>query len=258
MNRIGIFDSGVGGLTLAREIKNLHPDQSIVYIGDTARVPWGIRSPKIIESFSLQLLGFLLKKQVDMIVVACHTASSVAIPALQRATQLKVTGVIEPSAKGAVEKSKSTIGIIGTPTTIRSQAWPIAINLVDQTKKVVSSAAPLLVPIVEEGLENHEVAKIMVSEYTKPLINQKIDTLVLACTHYPLLYDIFKNVLGESVTFVNPGESTARSLEIDDSQGNGDDEFYFTDLSDRVKNKLEHFYGREIKGKVEGVDIESL
>ncbi|MDO8503163.1 MAG: glutamate racemase [bacterium] len=256
--RIGVFDSGLGGLTVAREIKNLHANQSIVYIGDTARVPWGIRSPKIIESFSLQLLSFLLKKQVDMIVVACHTASSVAIPALQKATQLKVTGVIEPSAKDAVEKSKSTIGIIGTPTTIKSQAWPTAINLVDPIKKVVSNAAPLLVPIVEEGLENHEVAKIMVSEYAKPLIEQNIDTLVLACTHYPLLYNVFKGVLGESVTLVNPGESTARSLEIDDLQGNGEDEFYFTDLSDRVKAKLEHFYGREIKGKVEGVEIESL
>ncbi|MBI4157735.1 glutamate racemase [Candidatus Woesebacteria bacterium] len=256
--RIGIFDSGLGGLTVAREIKNLHANQSIVYIGDTARVPWGIRSPKIIESFSLQLLSFLLKKQVDMIVVACHTASCVAIPALERTTQLKVTGVIEPSAKDAVEKSKSTIGIIGTPTTIRSQAWPTAINLVDPTKKVVSNAAPLLVPIVEEGLENHEVAKIMVSEYTKPLIEQNIDTLVLACTHYPLLYNIFEGVLGESVIFINPGESTARSLEIDDLEGNGEDEFYFTDLSDRVKANLEHFYGREIKGKVEGVEIESL
>lgn len=256
--RIGVFDSGLGGLTVAREIKTLHPNHSIIYIGDTARVPWGVRSPKIIESFSLQLLNFLLKKNVDMVVVACHTASCVAIPALKSATNLKVTGVIEASAKDAVEQSKNVIGIIGTPTTIKSQAWPNAISQIDQGKKVVSSTAPLLVPIVEEGLENHEIAEIMVREYTKPLTSESIDTLVLACTHYPLLQDIFKKVLGENITLVNPGVSVAKSLGINDSEEEVSDEFYFTDLSDRVKSRLEYFYGRQVIGKVEGVDIDSL
>lgn len=260
--RIGVFDSGLGGLTVAREIKKRYPRNIIIYIGDTERIPWGVRSPRVIKKFSLELASFLEKKKVDLVVVACHTASSVAIPTLKRHMTLPVYGVIEPSAKKVARVTRGRVGILGTPATVRSGSWEKAIKKRNAAIITFALAAPLLVPIVEEGLENHEVARNMVQEYTKPLIRKKIDTLVLACTHYPLLVDVFRSVVGGKVKLVNPGVETAKRLVVgnsdSDSSREGGDEFYFTDLNDRVRARLEPFYGRKITGNVKEVDVENL
>lgn len=256
--RIGVFDSGLGGLTVAREIKKRYPGHSIVYIGDTQRIPWGVRSPRVIKKFSLELLGFLKRKKVSLVVVACHTASSVAIPTLKRNTKLPVWGVIEPAADAAAKLSRRRVGILGTPATVKSGAWERAIKKRNRSLKTYARSAPLLVPIVEEGLEGHEIARSMVEEYAKPLLAEKIDTLVLACTHYPLLLSTFRKIMPRSVKLINPGEEFAKSLELEPGllTREGRDEFFFTDLSERVEKRLEYFYGRKINGKVREVKLE--
>ena len=256
--RIGIFDSGLGGLTVAREIKKRYPEVSIVYIGDTARVPWGVRSPKVIKSFSLQLLKFLEKKSVSAIVVACHTASSVAIPFLKKHTKLPIYGVIEPAIESVVALKAQKVGILATPATIKSGSWEKAIKSRNSSVRVFSNKAPLLVPIVEEGLEGHNVASLMVLEYLRPLLTKKIATLILACTHYPLLNSVFQKQLPDSIKIINPGKELAKRLKLEVSSGEPKDEFYFTDLSDRVKSRLSSFYRFDIKGKVKEVGIEKL
>lgn len=259
MLKIGIFDSGLGGLTVARAIKDKYPSVSIVYIGDTARVPWGIRSEKVIKNFSLQLLKFLEKKSVSAIVVACHTASAVAIPFLKKYTKLAIYGVIEPAAEAVVSLKAHRVGILATPATIKSGSWERAIKSRNEAIQVFSNKAPLLVPIVEEGLERHNVANLMVLEYLKPLLAKKIDTLVLASTHYPHLLPVFQKLLPKGFKIVNPGVELANRINFKNKQGRDPrDDFYFTDLSDRVKSRLFSFYGYEIKGKVKEVDIEKL
>lgn len=262
--RIGVFDSGLGGLTVAREIKKRSPGHTIVYIGDTERIPWGVRSPRVIKKFSLQLLRFLEKKNVDLVVVACHTASSVAIPFLKSHTKLPVYGVIEPAAQAVAGLGGRRVGILGTPATVRSKSWERAIRKRKKDIKTFALSAPLLVPIVEEGLEKHEIARKMIEEYTKKLLEKRIDTLVLACTHYPLILDAFRMAVGDNIELVNPGVETAKGLEISDpgeiagASHGARDEFYFTDLSDRVKKRLAHFYGRRISGPVREVVVEEI
>lgn len=246
--KIGIFDSGVGGLTVASQIKRYLPKVSIVYIGDTARVPWGTRSPKTVKTFALQMLRFLEKKKVDLAVVACHTASAVALASLRRATNIPIVGVIEPTIKSVLNKTAGSIGVIATPTTIKSHAWENTLKKGNKKKlKITKVSAPLLVPLVEEGEENNHIAQALVQKYTRPLKKKKIDTLVLACTHYSLLYPIFKKFL-PNVQLINPGEETAKYVKklISGKQRNSiKDEFYFTDLTSNVRTQVARFFGRE-------------
>lgn len=261
MIKIGVFDSGIGGLTVVKEIKKVLPSVSIIYIGDTARVPWGVRSPKVIREFSLQLMRFLEKKNASLVVVACHTASSIALPALAKKTELPFFGVIDPTVDFVIKSGTKRVGILGTPATIKSKAWEKALNRKDNKINVYSNPAPLLVPIVEEGLQNHEVAQIMVEQYTKPLLKRKIDTLVLACTHYPLLESVFRKVVGSSVDLVNPGlhlaEVLADKLEEKEIR-KGQDEFYFTDLSGRIASRLQDFYGGSLEPRPKLVAVDNL
>lgn len=245
--RIGVFDSGLGGLTVAREIKKLHPKSQIVYIGDTARVPWGVRSSKVIKKFSLETLRFLESKNVDLIIVACHTASSVALDFLKTKTKLPVYGVITPAAEKAKLITKGRVGLLGTPTTIKSKAWEKAILNNKKTVKVFQKEAPLFVPLVEEGLENHKITKIIAKDYLAPLLKNKIDTVVLACTHYPLLMGVIRKAMPSDVQLINPGIELAKMLRIEGGKTDGKDEFYFTDLTDRVQSRLDIFYGRKVK-----------
>ena len=263
---IGIFDSGVGGLTVAAQIKKFIPNSRIIYIGDYARVPWGVRSPRVVNEFASQLLKFLETKGVSHIVVACHTASAVALPLLRRIAKVPITGVIEPTVDFIVKSHNGRIGVLATPTTIASGVWEKAIKRKNKKIKVLSKAAALLVPIVEAGLEDHKVAHLLVKEYITPFIRIRrgIDTLVLACTHYPLLLPVFRKMLPD-IKLVNPGEVTAEHLASVIGNGiksNSKDEFYFTDLSETVKNQVKRFFDSEVsylkEVKVDGLFYNSL
>lgn len=207
---IGIFDSGVGGLTVVRQIHRALPRENLVYLGDTARVPYGTKSPQTVVRFACEDAGFLVRQNVKAIVVACNTASAWAIPTLERAFGLPIFGVILPGAQAALEQTLShRIGVIGTGATIRSQAYDQSIRSRDERVKVFSRACPLLVPLVEEGWLSHSVTKAVLREYLAPLLRQRIDTLVLGCTHYPLLKPAIREAVGSAVALVDSAESCA-------------------------------------------------
>lgn len=210
---IGVFDSGVGGLTVFKEILQQLPGEELIYLGDTARVPYGTKSPATVLRYALEAAEFLVAQQVKMLVVACNTASSVALPELERRFQLPVFGVIEPGARKAVAMTrKGRIGVVGTEGTIKSGAYTRAIHALNPTIEVFTAACPLFVPLAEEGWAEHAVAHLTAAEYLAPLIRQGIDTLVLGCTHYPLLKATLRRVLGDSVVLVDSAEETARMV----------------------------------------------
>ena len=184
---IGIFDSGVGGLTVLKEIARLLPGENLIYLGDTARVPYGTKSPETVCRYALEAADFLVGLGVKMLVVACNTASAVALEALQAKYDIPVIGVIEPGARRAAGLTRvRKVGVVGTEGTIKSDAYARAIRSIDPGIDVVSAACPLFVPLAEEGWAEHEIARIAAEEYVGP-IRAGIDTLVLGCTHYPLL-----------------------------------------------------------------------
>jgi len=205
---IGIFDSGVGGLTVFKEIRKKFPFEDIVYFGDTARVPYGPKSDHTVIEYSIQNARFLIQMRAKIIVIACNTSSSVALSRLQDIFPVPVIGVIEPGATAAVEASyNKNIGIIGTEGTIRSQAYHKAISLRDKEAKIYSKACPLLVPLAEEGWEEHPVVQTVLWEYLTELLNKNIDTLVLGCTHYPILKPAIQSVVGRNINLVDSAEA---------------------------------------------------
>lgn len=210
---IGVFDSGIGGLTVVRQLKRVMPHEDFVYLGDTARVPYGTKSPDTVVRFACEDAQFLVQEQVKAVVVACNTASAWAIPTLERSFDVPIFGVILPGARAALEKSETgRIGIIGTTSTIRSQAYVKAILSRDDSVKVVARSCPLLVPLVEEGWVRHKVTKSVLKEYLAPLLKQKVDTLVLGCTHYPLLKPLLSEVVGKNVRLVDSAEACAEHV----------------------------------------------
>jgi glutamate racemase len=207
---IGIFDSGVGGLTVFKEIAQLLPGEELVYLGDTARVPYGTKSPPTVLRYSLEAAAFLSDQRVKMLVVACNTASSVALTELEERFSLPVIGVIEPGARKAAALTRSRrVGVIGTEGTIKSGAYTRAIQAIDPDIEVFSLACPLFVPLVEEGWIDHPVTQLAAREYLAPLLDEQIDTLVLGCTHYPLLKKTLHAVLGAGVQLVDSAQETA-------------------------------------------------
>ncbi|MCL4557905.1 MAG: glutamate racemase [Deltaproteobacteria bacterium] len=208
---IGIFDSGVGGLTVLKEIRKLLPEEDIFYLGDTARVPYGNRSRDTIVNYSIQNTGFLIKQGIKLLVVACNTSSSVALETLRRTfTGLPIIGVIEPGSEQAVHMTTNMrIGVIGTRATITSDSYRTAINLLDNGVKVFQQACPLFVPIVEEGMHRTALAGDVAEYYLAPLKRHGIDTIILGCTHYPALSPIIKTVMGSRVTLINSGQAVA-------------------------------------------------
>ncbi len=207
---IGIFDSGIGGLTVVRQINRVLPNESLVYLGDTARVPYGSKSPSTVVRFACEDTQFLVQQNVKAVVVACNTASAWALPTLERKFNLPVFGVIVPGACAALEKSKNQrIGIIGTSATIRSQAYSKAILARCDTAQVFTRACPLLVPLVEEAWTDHPVTTRVLREYLRPLLKNRIDTLVLGCTHYPLLKDAIRKITNGKIALVDSAESCA-------------------------------------------------
>lgn len=210
---IGVFDSGVGGLTVAREIMRQIPNERIVYFGDTARVPYGSKSRETITRFSKQIVRFLRTFQVKTIVVACNTASAYALDELETETDIPIIGVVKPGAKTAAEVTKNgRIGVIATDATINSQIYTQYIKELNRDVTIYGKACPLFVPLVEEGLWQDPVTDEIARRYLTELIDIDIDTLILGCTHYPLIRSTLGKIMGDAVTLVNPAYETAREL----------------------------------------------
>ncbi|MDE6662414.1 MAG: glutamate racemase [Lachnospiraceae bacterium] len=210
---IGVFDSGVGGLTVAREIMRQLPNERIVYFGDTARVPYGNKSKETVTRFSRQIVRFLQMQDVKAIVVACNTASAYALDELEHEVDIPIIGVVKPGAKTAIEATHNgKIGVIATQATISSGIYKRYIEENDTSVSVVEKACPLFVPLVEEGLWEDPVTDEIARRYLSELIDIDIDTLILGCTHYPLIRSTVGKIMGDKVTLVNPAYETAREL----------------------------------------------
>ncbi len=210
---IGVFDSGVGGLTVAREIMRQIPNEKIIYFGDTARVPYGSKSKETVTRFSRQILRFLQTFRVKTIVVACNTASAYALDELERETDIPIIGVVKPGAKTASEVTQNgRIGVIATEATIGSQIYTTYIKNLNRNVTIYGKACPLFVPLIEEGLWQDPVTDEIARRYLTELIDIDIDTLILGCTHYPLIRSTLGRIMGERVTLVNPAYETAIEL----------------------------------------------
>jgi glutamate racemase len=210
---IGVFDSGIGGLTVAAALQNLLPSENIFYLGDTARVPYGGKSRRTVERYSIEIGGLLLAERAKIIVVACNTASALAVPRMKEMFKVPVQGVVAPGAAAAVASTKNkTVGVIGTRATIASGAYEHAINSLDADIRVISVACPLLVPLIEEGMFEDKVTDLMLTRYLAPLLSAGIDTLVLGCTHYPLLREAIARTAGPGVTLVDSAENCALAV----------------------------------------------
>jgi glutamate racemase len=207
---IGIFDSGIGGLTVVREVMRQLPDERIIYFGDTARVPYGPKSPDTVRRYSREISEFLKSQDVKAIVVACNTATAHALPVLQREFDLPIIGVVEPGARAGVTASRRReLGVIGTAGTIGSGAYERAIRHIAPDAHILARACPLFVPLVEEGWLDRDATRLIAQEYLAPLQEAGVDTLVLGCTHYPLLKPLLGEILGPDVVLIDSAEETA-------------------------------------------------
>ena len=242
---IGVFDSGIGGLTVVKALRDLLPNENISYLGDTARVPYGPKSAETVQRYATELADMLMKQDAKALVVACNTVSSVALPLLTEKFPVPVIGVIEPGARAALEVSRNRhIGVIGTRATIRSGAYEKALRAADGNVRVMSRACPLLVPLIEEGLLDDEVTDQMILRYLEPLLKDEIDTLVLGCTHYPLLTGAMARVLKRQIMIVDSAYNCARAVqELLDQQSlraaplnNGQLKVALTDAADNFLN----------------------
>ncbi|KHE73259.1 glutamate racemase [Halobacillus sp. BBL2006] len=213
---IGVIDSGVGGLTVARELMRQLPRETFIYLGDTLRCPYGPRSEQEVRAFTWQMVNYLLEKNIKMLVVACNTATAYTLNELQEKLSIPVIGVIEPGARAAIKVSKNKrIGVIGTEGTIKSRAYPNALKSIDQSIRVNDLACPPFVPMVEEGMLSGPEAEGVVSRTLKPLKDMNhIDTLILGCTHYPLIKDLVQNEMGSHIQVISSGEETAREASL--------------------------------------------
>ena len=210
---IGVFDSGLGGLTVVRQLRRALPREDFIYLGDTARVPYGTKSPATVRRFACEAVEFLRSQGVKGVVVACNTATAWALPLLARRFDLPVFGVVLPGVRTAVARTRGRrIGVIATPATIRSDAYGKSIRQRAPGTLVVSRACPLLVPLVEEGWQNHPVTRLVLEEYLAPMLREGIDTLVLGCTHYPLLKRMLRRVAGRRMALVDSAAACAEDV----------------------------------------------
>ncbi|MGB2868703.1 MAG: glutamate racemase [Bacteroidota bacterium] len=255
---IGVFDSGIGGLTVVRALRHHLPNENIVYFGDTARVPYGPKSPEVVREYSVQDTDVLLSHNVKMIVVACNTVSAVALDVVQKRAKVPVIGVIIPGAEAAAAVTKKKrVGVIGTVGTIASNAYTNALRQVDPSIQTFSQACPLFVPLAEEGWIDHKATELVAKEYLFPLTLEKIDTLILGCTHYPLLKAVIGKVLHNSVELIDSGEATAvkvKDLLISEGLKNTSSmkpnvQFFVSDVPLKFSEVGERFLGEKM-GKV--------
>lgn len=258
---IGVFDSGIGGLTVVKALTQRLPHENIVYFGDTARVPYGPKSSQVVREYAAQDTDVLLAHDVKMIVIACNTVSAVALDVVQKKAKVPVVGVIIPGAEAAARASvKKRIGIIGTMGTVRSEAYAHALRQLDPSIQSFSQACPLFVPLAEEGWTSHKATELIAKEYLFPLTLEKIDTLILGCTHYPLLTEVIGRVLHHNVTLIDSGEATAetvvRLLEDLDLRNTSrlkpNLQFFVSDVPHKFSEVGERFLGQKL-GRVHRV-----
>ncbi len=263
---IGVFDSGIGGLTVVKRLASTLPEEDIIYFGDTARVPYGSKSNDTVIEYGLQDAKFLMSKGVKAIVVACNTVSSIAIKELKDNFDVPIIGMIEPGAKLAAEKTQNgKIGVIGTRATISNNAYSKDLKKLDAKFEVYEKACPLFVPLAEEGWVNHKATYEIAEEYLKELRELKIDTLVLGCTHYPILADVIQKVIGEEVALIDSGVASAEvvcsELDRTDLHTNkfsmGNLSFYVSDIPVTFKQVAGLFLGTPVEN-IHKVDLEVL
>jgi glutamate racemase len=258
---IGIFDSGVGGLTVYRALHERLTNEHFVYLGDTARVPYGTKSLATVERYAIENSKFLESHGIKLLVVACNTASALALPAIREAVGVEVVGVIEPGARAAIQQSRGKrVGVIATEATVQSEAYSRAIEKIDPTVKVIERACPLFVPLAEEGWAGAEVARTVAATYLDGLSQCNIGALVLGCTHYPILREVIREAVGSEVSLIDSGEATAAEVESlleargcsrESKLGQASerklcddlDHFYVTDAAQRFARVAERFLG---------------
>jgi len=269
---IGIFDSGVGGLTLVKEVFLQLPNEKVVYFGDTARVPYGTKSKETVTHFATEIVRFLVQREVKLIIVACNTASAYALGELHKKfKRIPIIGVIEPGTKAALRATSSQrIGVIGTEGTIRSRAYERAFEKLNlrkskSTLRVFSHPCPLFVPLVEEGWLNKKVTQEIAQEYLAPLKNEKIDVLLLGCTHYPLLKKVIQETIGEKVTIIDSASETVKEVKkllgeknlLRQSKLPPKHRFYVSDAPEKFQSLSKHFLGLDYK-KVSPIHLKRL
>jgi len=249
---IGIFDSGIGGLTVLKEIVAALPDENIIYLGDTARVPYGIRSAETVTRYSFENTHFLLSQEIKMLVVACNTASAISLEAVKKEFPLPVIGVLEPGARAVVAATKTRkVAVIGTEATIGSGAYERAIKKLAPDVEVHSLACPLFVSQAEEGWTDNDVAQLVAEKYLAPLRGRGIDSLVLGCTHYPLLKSVISAAVGSDITLIDSATETAKEVAAvldklrwkGSGQGEGIRKYYVTDTPTRFEKIGKRFLG---------------
>ncbi len=259
---IGVFDSGIGGLTVVRQLMRVLPQENIIYFGDTARVPYGNKSAEVVRGYAIQDARFLLSKNVKLIVVACNTASALAMDVVQAHSTVPAIGVIEPTASEALRLSAEAkarsdskgIGVIGTLLTINSCAYSAALKNIDKNVNVLARACPLFVPLAEEGLFDHQATDMMAREYLSMFVG-KIDVMILGCTHYPLLRGAIARALGDEVKLVDAGEATAEAVHtllstkkmLNTQVSKPLYEFYVSDFPQKFNEIAERFLGRKLE-----------
>ncbi len=255
---LGVFDSGIGGLTVAAALMRRLPGEALAYLGDTARVPYGTKSPEVIRRYALRCAQFLVGQGAKLVVIACNTASACAVDVVRDTLDMPVVGVIEPGAALAARTTKNgRVGVIGTESTINSGSYQRALAAHDPHIDVLTAACPLFVPLAEEGLAGHHATRLLAEEYLRPLVARGIDTLVLGCTHYPLLVPVIADVCGSGVTIVNSADAVAEAVATKVGASGGGHprhRFYATDVSDRVKRVGGAFLGSVLE-HVELVDL---
>lgn len=260
---IGVFDSGLGGLTVLKEINRYIPNEDTIYFGDTARVPYGPRSKETIIKYTFQAINFLIKQDVKAIVLACNTATARALSEAKKNYDIPIMGVVEPGAKAAVQSTRNNkIGVIGTVGTIKSRAYSKAIKEKERTIKVISKACPLFVPLVEEGCANKEISSLAAHMYLDDLVEKGIDSLVLGCTHYPILKKTIGEVVGKDIKLINPAKETALDLKdvlekrdmFTSKCEKGNYRYFVSDVNEQFSKIASEFLRRKIDN-IEKVDI---
>ncbi|MGA1844028.1 MAG: glutamate racemase [bacterium] len=263
---IGVFDSGLGGLTVLKELMRVLPNERIIYLGDTARVPYGNKSPQTVTRYSFEITRYLLRRGIKLLIIACNTASAYSMEAIQNSFSVPCLGVIKPGARAAVRHTRSgNVAVIGTSGTIASRAYPTAIA--DLTSGIVTheTACPLFVSLVEEGWVDNEVTEMVARIYLGPLSGKGIDTMILGCTHYPLLKGVISRVMGQEVRLVDSAEETTREAKaVLDAKGllappaaRGGYQIYVTDLPRQFTQVATLFLGEE-RVPVEQVNLDEF
>lgn len=253
-NPIGIFDSGIGGLTVVKEIRRILPNENIVYLGDTARLPYGTKSVDAIIQFSLENAAFLISRGAKLIVIACYSSTSVAFEIVQKNLAVPVIGVIQPGVEKAVELTKNRkIGVIGTSLTIYSGAYEKAFRKIGERCEILGKACPLFVSLVEEGWLDHPATELIAQTYLVPFKEDNIDTILLGCTHFPLLMPVFQKIMGK-INYVDAAREVGtmvaeelRRLDLERGEQGGDLAIYLTDLSMNFKEIGERFLGEPMR-----------